>query len=145
MTTTEPTADDGRAVVLAYLDAVGRLDMAGIAATFAEDVELVLPYAPPGFPKVSHGRDQAMEVYPDGLMDPMRFAGYQVDALAGRPGEWVAEYTSDTRVIPTGLPYRNAYISRFSVSGGVITRLAEFFDPVVLVTALGGEVRMPGA
>ncbi|SDC72110.1 Ketosteroid isomerase-related protein [Geodermatophilus telluris] len=137
------TATEGRDVVVAYLDAVGRLDLPAIEATFAEDVELVLPYAPPGFPKVSHGRTKAMEVYPEGVMEPMRFADYRIDALEGRPGEFVAEYTSDTTVLPTGRPYRNTYISRFSVRDGRITRLAEFFDPVVLVTALGGEVRMP--
>ncbi|SFT93472.1 hypothetical protein SAMN05660657_03981 [Geodermatophilus amargosae] len=129
-----------RAVVEAYLDAVGRLDLPAIEATFADDVELVLPYAPPGFPKVSRGRAAAMEVYPEGLMDPMRFSGYRIDALEGRPGEWVAEYTSDTRVLTTGRPYRNTYISRFRIRDGRITRLAEFFDPIVLVTALGLEV-----
>ena len=137
------STDNGRDVVVAYLDAVGRLDLPAIEATFAEDVELVLPYAPPGFPKVSSGRAAAMQVYPEGLMDPMRFSGHRIDALEGRPGEWVAEYTSDTRVLTTGRPYRNTYISRFSVRDGRITRLVEFFDPIVLVTALGGEVQTP--
>ena len=134
------SSTEGRDVVVAYLDAVGRLDLPAIEATFAEDVELVLPYAPPGFPKVSHGRAEAMKVYPDGLMEPMRFDGYRIDALEGRPGEWLAEYTSDTTVLTTGRPYRNTYISRFSIRDGRITRLAEFFDPIVLVTALGLEV-----
>ena len=137
------TGPDGRDVVVAYLDAVGRLDLPAIEATFAEDVELVLPYAPPGFPRVSHGRAKAMEVYPEGVMEPMRFAGYRIDALEGRPGEFVAESTSATPVPPTGRPYRNPYIWRFSVRDGRITRLAEFFDPIVLVTALGGDVGMP--
>ncbi len=137
------SSTEGRDVVVAYLDAVGRLDLPAIEATFAEDVELVLPYAPPGFPKVSRGRAEAMKVYPDGLMEPMRFDGYRIDALEGRPGEWLAEYTSDTTVLTTGRPYRNTYISRFTVRDGRITRLAEFFDPIVLVTALGGEVRLP--
>ncbi|RBY83668.1 hypothetical protein DQ238_00870 [Geodermatophilus sp. TF02-6] len=132
-----------RAVVEVYLDAVGRLDLPAIEATFADDVELVLPYAPPGYPKVCRGRAEAMGVYPEGLMEPMRFAGYRIDALEGRPGEFVAEYTSDTRVIPTDRPYRNTYISRFSVRDGRIVRLAEFFDPIELVVALGGEVRTP--
>ena len=137
------STDNGRDVVVAYLDAVGRLDLPAIEATFAEDVELVLPYAPPGFPKVSRGRVEAMQVYPEGLMEPMRFDGYRIDALEGRPGEWLAEYTSDTTVLTTGRPYRNTYISRFTVRDGRITRLAEFFDPIVLVTALGGEVQVP--
>ena len=136
---------DDKAVVEAYLDAVGRLDLPAIAATFADDVEVVLPYAPAGFPKVSSGRDEAMKVYPEGLMEPMRFADYRIDALEGRPGELVAEYTSDTRVIPTDRPYRNTYISRFSIRDGRIVRLAEFFDPIVLVVALGGDVTMPQA
>ena len=136
---------DDKAVVEAYLDAVGKLDLPAIAATFADDVELVLPYAPAGFPKVSRGREEAMKVYPEGVMEPMRFADYRIDALEGRPGEFVAEYTSDSRVIPTGRSYRNTYITRFSMRDGRIVRLAEFFDPLELVVALGGEVSMPTA
>jgi ketosteroid isomerase-like protein len=86
-----------------------------------------------------------MKVYPEGLMEPMRFAGYRVDALDGRPGELVAEYTSDTRVLTTDRPYRNTYISRFSIRDGRIVRLAEYFDPIELVVALGGDVTMPSA
>jgi len=37
-------------------------------------------------------------------------------------------------------PYRNRYISRFTVRDGKITYLAEFFDPIRLVTAMGGGV-----
>lgn len=45
---TDTTATDGESVVRAYLDAVGALDLAAIEATFADDIELVLPHAPPG-------------------------------------------------------------------------------------------------
>src|SRR4028119_1484117 len=96
-----------RAVVGAHLDAVGRLVLPAIEATFADDVELVPPYAPPGFPKVSRGRAAEMEVHPEGLMDPVRFSDHLIDALEGRPGEWLAEDTSDTRGLTTGRAHRD--------------------------------------
>lgn len=38
-------------------------------------------------------------------------------------------------MLPTGRPYRNTYISRFSVRDGRLTQVAEFFDPLVFPQA----------
>jgi uncharacterized protein len=67
-----------------------------------------------------------------------------LDALADDPGSIVAQYASDARILTTDRPYRNSYIARFQVRGGVITWFAEHFDPITLVEALGGSVTMPG-
>ena len=45
---------------------------------------------------------------------------------------------------PTNAPYRNEYVSRFTVRDGRITRFAEYYDPIRLVIALGGSVRNGG-
>ena len=42
---------------------------------------------------------------------------------------------------PTNAPYRNEYVSRFTVRDGQITRFAEHYDPLRLVVALGGSIR----
>ena len=75
--------------------------------------------------------------------DPELYPG-GVDALADDPGSIVAQYASDARILTTDKPYRNSYIARFQVRGGVITWFAEHFDPITLVEALGGTVTMPG-
>lgn len=136
---------DGAAVVRAYLDAVSVLDVAAIVATFHPEIVLHIPYAPDGIPRIVEGRTAAAEWFAGlpGLVAPMRFADHDIRALQ-QGGEFVAEYTGDSTVLPTGLPYRNRYISRFTVRDGLVVRLAEYFDPVELIRALGGSVAMPG-
>lgn len=137
---------DPESVVRRYLDAVGALDLDALADTFADDVVMDLPYAPPGFPRRVEGSDGVIAFFagmPD-MITPLRFHDYRLDALADDPGSIVAQYASDARILATDRPYRNTYISRFQVSDGAITWFAEYFDPVTLVEALGGTVTMPG-
>ncbi|RTL67630.1 MAG: nuclear transport factor 2 family protein [Pseudonocardiaceae bacterium] len=138
--------DAGAAVVTAYLDAVGSLDVDAVVATFHPDIVVHIPYAPPGIPTVVEGKAAATDWFAGlpGLLAPMNFAGYDVQPLVAE-GEYVAEYTSDSKVLTTGLPYANSYISRFTIRDGLIVRLAEHFDSVALVKALGGTVEMPSA
>lgn len=144
MSTTTDT-DVGRRLIIAYLDAVGALDVAAIPDLFAEDGVLDIPYAPEGIPRTLRGREAIAEFYtglPE-MVTPMNFADYRINAL-DVDGEYVAEYTSDASVRATSLPYRNDYIARVSVRDAEITRFAEFFDPIALVVALGGTVAPPG-
>jgi ketosteroid isomerase-like protein len=137
------SVDAGTGVVTAYLDAVGRLDVAAVAPLFAEDGRLVLPFAPDGVPESVHGRE-AIDAYfrslPD-MIGPLNFSDYRIRATTN-PGEYVAEYSSDA-VMNTGTPYRNRYITRVQVEDGQITELAEYFNPIPLVEALGGKVTQP--
>jgi len=140
MTGPEP----GPGVVRAYLDAVSAPDIPAVQDTFHPEIVLRIPYAPPGIPQVVEGKEAADPWFaglPD-LLAPMNFADHDIRALA-EEGEYVAEYTSDSRVLTTGRPYRNTYISRFTVRDGLIVRLAEHFDNLALVVALGATVTMP--
>lgn len=135
---------DDKAVITAYLDAVGTLDVDAIAPLFHEDGRVRLPYAPAGIPEVIDGR-QAIDDYYQGLpqmISALNFADYRIRATEA-PGEFVAEYTSAATMKATGESYRNTYVTLVSVQDGRIAELVEFFDPISLVEALGGSVRMP--
>lgn len=137
---------DDTAVIERYLDAVSELNLSALAETFAPHVVMDLPYAPAGFPKQVSGAEGVRGFF-DGMpqmISPLRFHDRRIDAVEGTPGEYVAEYRSDARILATGRPYRNTYISRFTIRDGLITQFAEYFDPAVLIEALGGTVAMPG-
>lgn len=141
----DPTTD-GKDLVVRYLDAVSALDMAAVAPLFAADGRVDLPYAPDGVPRSVEGRE-AIDAYYRALPEmvtEMNFSDYQVHGLDA-PGEYIAEYRSSSSMRATGASYANTYVTRVSVSDGEITRLAEHFDPVELIRALGGRVEMPGA
>lgn len=137
----------GRAVVHRYLDAVAALDLDALAATLHEDVVMDLPFAPEGIPQRVEGKPDVTAFFDGmpGMITPLNFHDQRVEAIAGRQGEFVAEYVSDAKILATGLPYRNTYIARFSVRDGRIVRFAEYFDPLVFVEALGGTVTPAGA
>ncbi|WP_028472692.1 nuclear transport factor 2 family protein [Nocardioides alkalitolerans] len=139
------STEGDKQVITAYLDAVSRLDVDAVAPLFADDGRVDLPYAPDGVPTTIEGRE-AVDAYYRALPEmatELNFADYRIAAL-DEPGEYVAEYTSDSSMRATGASYANTYITRVSIRDGRITRLAEFFDPVRLVRALGGTVTMPG-
>lgn len=133
-------------VIRAYLDAVGQLSVDDIAPLFHEDGRLVLPYAPEGIPPVLEGRSAIAEFYtalPEKI-GALNFADYRIRATE-EPGHYVAQYTSDATMKETGAFYRNTYITTVTVRDGKIGELAEYFDPIRLVTALGGSVNPPDA
>lgn len=140
------TEPDSREVVRRYLDAVGALDLPALATTFADDVVMDLPYAPPGFPRRVAGKADVTGFF-DGMpamITPLNFHDYRLDVVEGDPASVIAHYASDARILATDRVYRNHYVSRFRVEHGAITWFAEYFDPLVLVEALGGRVVAPG-
>lgn len=120
-----------------YIEIMNRLDIDALGDLFADDVVIRLPFAPDPVPKRTEGRAAALALYagfPD-LITPPAFQDVVISPLAD-DGEFVAEYRSDCTMLPTGKPYRNTYISRFSVRDGKLTQVAEFFDPLVFQQAL---------
>lgn len=140
------TMASDKKVVEAYLDAVGTLDVGSVAPLFHEDGRVLLPYAPLGIPHEVAGRSAIKDYYEalPQMITALNFSDYRVQALENE-GEYVAEYTSDASMRATGAAYRNTYITKVTVKDGLIAELAEFFDPIRLVEALGGTVVPPDA
>jgi ketosteroid isomerase-like protein len=134
--------EQNMAVVRRYIDAINRWDFDTKRELLAENAVFEMPYAPKGFERRIIGRDNIIafvETVPE-IIDAENLHDLRVETFHSDPGEIVAEYRSDMVIKPTNAPYRNEYVSRFTVREGQITRFAEHYDPIRLVVALGGNV-----
>lgn len=124
-------------IVRRYLDGLKRLDAAAMVAEVAEDVALLLPFAPEGMPKRIDGK-AAFEAFlapvTGGLWQEIVFPTMDIRAEAD-PNRVIAEYTS-RGTFANGQPYANTYANLFRLRDGKIVETAEFFDPVALTRGL---------
>ncbi len=134
----------GEAVVLRYLEIMNRLDLDALGELFTEDVVSRLPFAPDPIPQRTEGKEAVMALYAGfpALVSPLGFHDHEIRPMAD-PDELIAEYTSDCTMLPTGRPYRNRYISRFTIRGDKLAGVTEFFDPLVFLLAQGATVSRP--
>ena len=146
---TDMSKDDLRAANIALAERVittcGNLRPQEVREDFAEDAVLALPYAPAGTPKETVGRDQIVAYISllGNYIEPGIFADHAFDTLAGDPGVVVARYSASTRLLTTGSPYENTYITLVTVRDGKVARYEEFFDPINWLIAQGGVVESP--
>jgi ketosteroid isomerase-like protein len=54
-----------------------------------------------------------------------------------KTGVVVLEYASEGRVVSTGAPYANRYISVLTITDRKVTRWRDYLDPVAVFDALG--------
>lgn len=131
------------ALVRRYLDALNQWDLDAMRGMTTEDVVFEVPFRMEGFERYTRGRDryiellrQASTVMIDGSEN---LYDIFVDTLGSNPNELYAEYKSDMK-LRSGAPYRNEYVARFAVREGRIARFAEYLNPIVLFTAMGGRI-----
>jgi ketosteroid isomerase-like protein len=125
-------------LITRYFELWNVLDIDTVETLLHPDVELELPYSPPGAPDVLSGKPSVAEFLhaaPE-RMGPLGFHQLEV-ATFEDPNELVAEYRSDAVVHGTNKPYRNRYITRITISDGQIRRFKEFSNPLVLMEAFG--------
>jgi ketosteroid isomerase-like protein len=134
----------GTEIVERYIAVMNELDMDALAAILADDVVVRLPFAPDPVPKRTEGKEAVLALYGGfpSLVSPLGFHDLVVSPLAA-DGEFLAEYRSDCTMLSTGRPYRNGYVSTFTVRDGRIAAFAEFFDPLVFLQAQGATVALP--
>jgi uncharacterized protein len=130
------------AIVQEYLDAINIWDFDKKRELLAEDAVFEMPFAPPGFDARLEGRDNILDFVRTvpSIIDAENLHDFHLDTLHSDPGEVVATYKSDMVIKPTNLPYKNRYITRWTVRDGKIKYFAEYYDPIPLVVALGGNV-----
>ena len=58
-----------------------------------------------------------------------------------KTGVGVLEYASDGRVVPTGAPYTNRYISVLTITDRKVTHWRDYLDPVAVFDAFGWPSR----
>jgi ketosteroid isomerase-like protein len=123
-------------LVTHYFELWNILDVDTVETLLHPDVELEVPFALPGAPKVFTGKPNVaafLHAAPERL-GPLGFHALEVLTLED-PNELVAEYRSDAVVHGSNKPYRNRYITRITVSDGQIRRFKEFSNPLVLIEA----------
>ncbi len=96
-----------------------------------------LPYVSPDVPAPVSGREAFLATMKSslGAFDPMCMELLSLHELVGTE-QIVAEYTTDTRYLPTGRPYRNRYVGFFRFEGERIAFWREYHNPDVLAEAM---------
>jgi len=134
--------DRNRETVRAFFARLEALDTGdGFAALFTDDARQVMPFAPEGFPRLLDGRAAILAQY-GGLPDAytsMRFPDLVIHDMAS-PDEFFATYRGDIRQ-KSGAKYDNTYVGRFVLRDGRIAEFTEYFDPIVLARAFGGQLQ----
>ncbi len=104
----------------------------------AENVVFEFVITVPGYPRHVKGRKAVAELYrPYGTMivlDRCHDLAVHHDV---KTGVVVLEYASKGRVVATGAPYTNRYISVLTITDRKVTRWRDYLDPVAVFDALG--------
>lgn len=128
-----------------FLAALGRADRDAAVALAHQRLELLIPTAPRGVPKVVTGRDGLADMVSDiaRTWTEVSVELVRVDTFASDPDRGVAQ----SRVGATnrdGSRYDNTYVALFEVEDGLIRRWVEYYDPapmVATIDALRAHVR----
>lgn len=112
-------------------------DTADLLDMFAEECVFEFPYAPPGFVRRIDGREglgRYLAVLP-GLIKIDLFFGLRVHEAAD--GTTVILEFRGSGEGRTGAPYDQQWISVIETSQGRITRYVDYWDPRVVLAAVG--------
>ena len=110
----------------------------------ADDFVFEFPFALPGWPATIEGR-AAVIAYFEGYGDRFQLdrADGLVTHLSRDPGVVILEYQSHGHAVPTGGPYSNHYLSVIYIKDRRIVRWRDYWNPVEVLTALGGSITLP--
>jgi uncharacterized protein len=141
----EALRERNMAVVAECLAALNAWDFEKKRELLDDDAFFEMPYAPPPFRRSYRGKEEILAFLEEvpALIESENHHEIWMETLASDPGEIVCTFKSDCEIKPTGTPYRNRYISRWTVRDGKVTYFAEFYDAIALVEAMGGSVTLP--
>jgi uncharacterized protein len=125
-----------------YLDAINAWDFDKKRELLDDDAVFEMGFAPEPFARTLRGKENILafvETIP-ALIDCENLHDIWTDTLASDPAEVICTYKSDMEIKPKRTPYRNQYITRWTIRDEKITYFGEFYDPIPLVVALGGSV-----
>jgi ketosteroid isomerase-like protein len=104
----------------------------------AEDIVFDYIITVPNYPRHVVGRAAVAEVYrPYGDMIVLDRCHDLAVHRDPNTGVVVLEYASEGRVVATGAPYANRYISVLTIEDRKVTRWRDYLDPVAVFDALG--------
>src|SRR5579863_3751431 len=108
-----------------------------------EDVIFDYVITVPGYPRHVEGRSAVAELYrPYGTMIVLDRCHDLAVHHDTRTGVVVLEYASEGRVVATGAPYANRYISVLTIVDRKVSRWRDYLDPVAVFDAVGWPSRL---
>lgn len=133
--------EKNRAAVERFFERLEAMDIKGFIEVWDERGVQEMPFAPEGFPKRVDGREAIFNQY-KGL--PENYTGMifpRTIRATDDPQIFFVEYKGIINVKATDKPYNNDYVGKFEVVNGKIVRFTEYFNPIILQQAFGGDLQ----
>ena len=107
---------------------------------FAEDGVMEFPFAPPGGVQRLDGRP-AVAAYLPRVADAVEIGRFTEPVVhrTQTPGVVVLEFGCEGCGRQTGLPYDQRYVSVITLRDGHISHYRDYWNPLVVLRAMGGE------
>jgi uncharacterized protein len=104
---------------------------------FADDVIFEFPYAPEGLPKRLEGK-AALAAHLERLGPLLTFGMMELGNVYAVGETVIFEFSCTGEGVATGAPYNQVYISVVTLREGHIAHYRDYWNPLVVLTALGG-------
>lgn len=111
---------------------------------FADDAVLEYPFAPDGTPKRLTGK-ASISAHAARLGPMLEFGEFTLQSTFSSGDTVIFEASCTGRGIETGLAYDQQYICVIQMRDGRISRYRDYWNPLVLISALGGQDAMAKA
>lgn len=108
-----------------------------MADLFTQDVVFEFPYAPEGLPRRLDGM-AALADHLTRLAPMLKMRAFTLHAVHPSDDTVIVEFSCDGSGVSTGLPYNQDYISVVTLRDGRISRYRDYWNPLVVLSALGG-------
>lgn len=109
----------------------------GMLDLFADDVVFEFPYAPDGLPKWLEGR-AALAAHLARIGPLLSFWTMELGNVHAAGETVVIEFSCTGQGTATGVPYNQTYISVVTLRDGRIAHYRDYWNPLVVLAALGG-------
>lgn len=110
----------------------------------ADDIVFEFPYQPEGAPRRVEGR-AALADYLARIGELLSFGRMQLHGVHRADEATIVEFSCDGLGTETDAPYRQNYVSVIRTRGGKITHYRDYWNPDVLLAAIGGRERLLAA
>lgn len=104
---------------------------------FTEDVVFEFPYAPEGLPRRLDGLPSLAD-HMARLGPMLEMGAFTLHAVHPSDETVILEFSCHGQGVATGLPYDQRYISVVTLREGRIARYRDYWNPLVVLDALGG-------
>ena len=105
---------------------------------FTEDAQFTFPFAPEGTPSQLSGRSAIVD-HLTRLGPLIDFGNFTLKAVYHQGDTTIFEASCKGQGTETGLAYDQDYISVITTRDGQIANYADYWNPLILIHALGGQ------